>query len=82
MLSTPIKIYLQSSLSSSSEVFFTDETSHWPTGSSVKSVTSSHNAPGIYDVSDLLRFFQWLQYLMPHYSVVTLSAADFDTQML
>ena len=54
ILSIPIKICLQSSLSSSShEVFFAAGTSHWTTGSSVKSITLSHNAPGTYDLSDL-----------------------------
>ena len=45
---------LSSSLSLSSyEVFFTAGTLHWTTGSTIL----SHNAPGIYDMSDLLCFF-------------------------
>ena len=88
ILSIPIKIYLQSSLlslssssssssSSSKEVFFTAGTSHWTTGSR----TLSHDAPGIYDMSDLLCFFQWSQCLMPYYFMVALTAAGFHARM-
>ena len=52
-LNIPIKIYLLSSLSSSSnEVFFTAGVSSWTTGSFVKSMTLSQNGAGIYDMSD------------------------------
>ena len=46
---------MQSSLSAlSNEVFFTAWTSHWTTGLSVKSITLSQNARGIYGMSNLL----------------------------
>ena len=43
-------MYLQSSSSSSSNEL------HGTTDSSLRSMTLSHNAPGIYDMSDLLCF--------------------------
>ena len=54
-LSIPIQIYLQLPLSSSSnEVFFTAGTLRWTTGSSTKSITSSHDSPDINDMRDLI----------------------------
>ena len=56
-LSIPIKVYLQSLLSSSSnEVFFTAWTSYRTTSESVKSITLSWKAPSMYDMSNLLCF--------------------------
>ena len=52
MLSIPIKVFLRSLLSSSNEVLFAAGTLHWNTGSSVRSITSSHNTPDIYDMSE------------------------------
>ena len=49
--------------------------------SSVKLNTLFHDVPGIYDVSNLLCFFQLSQYLIPQYFVMTLTAADFHTRM-
>ena len=58
ILNIPIKIYLQSSLSpSSNEVFFKTGTSDWTTGSSIKSVTLSQNPPDTCDMSELFLFF-------------------------
>ena len=54
-LSIPIQIYLQLSLSSSSnEVFFTAGTLRWTTCSSTKSITLSHDSPDINDMCDLM----------------------------
>ena len=54
-LSIPIQIYLQSSLSSSSnEVFFTAGTFCRTTGSSAKSITLSHDSLDINDMYDLM----------------------------
>ena len=64
------------------EVFFTVGTSHWTTGSSVRSITLSHNTAGIYDMSDLLCFFQWSQYLMPiPYKYVVYSLCEFTPSL-
>ena len=69
MLSIPIKVFLRSLLSSPNEVLFAAGTLHWNTGSSVRSITSSHNTPRIYHMSEELFFFQLSQYLMQHYFV-------------
>ena len=54
----PIKIYLESLLSSSSkEAFFTGGTSHWTTGSSVKSINLSQNVTVMYDMMTFFSFF-------------------------
>ena len=84
-LSIPVKVHLQSSLSSCNEVFFTaGGTSHWITGSSVKSITLPQESPLAYMTClTCFSFFssQWLQYMMPLYFVVTLIAAAFHALM-
>ena len=51
-------MYLQSPLlPTSKDVFFTAETSHGTTGSSMTSVSLSQNASGIYDICDLFLSF-------------------------
>ena len=53
ILSVSTKIFLQSSLwSSSKKVFFIGGISHLPTDVSVKSVTLSQNLPCMYDMPD------------------------------
>ena len=74
ILSTLIKIYLQSSLSSSNEVFFTARTLHWTTGSTVKSVTLSHNA-------HLWYLYDWLALVFSVITIfdATLFCGDFNS---
>ena len=57
----------------SNEVFFTAGTLHWINGSSLESIKLSQNAPGIYDMSDVLLFLVILIFS------VTLFSGDFDS---